>query len=164
MRLPHHAKGVAGVAAACALLMTACSTTTSGPSPTPSASPTTLVEPTPAPAAAQACRAVMAALPATVAGHARTTTTRLTAQWGASDVGLRCGVAKPGALAADSTCDVVNGVGWFTEQQGQGYRFTTIGRAAYLEVDVAASVQPAADALVDLSAAAAKLRDVKPCV
>ena len=76
---------------------------------------------------------------------------------------LRCGVPAPAALTKTSRCDEVNGIGWFSEEVAGGYRFTTIGRRVNIEVQVPSVYSPEADALVDLSAAVAKVPVVSPC-
>ncbi|MEP6667293.1 MAG: DUF3515 domain-containing protein, partial [Nocardioidaceae bacterium] len=70
----------------------------------------------------------------------------LGAAWGDPPIVLRCGVDKPAGLRRDSACFVVNDVGWLASQDGHevsGDRpvegpltWTTIGRAAYVEVVV----------------------------
>jgi hypothetical protein len=74
------------------------------------------------------------------------------AAWGDPAITLSCGVAKPAGLNAASECFEVNGVGWFSEKQPDGYRFTTIGRKAYAQVFVPDKYVPS-DPLVDLSKA-----------
>ncbi len=139
--------------------------TTSAPASAVATSPArALVEPTPTGEAAAQCRAVMAALPQRVDGLSRSATTGFTAQWGGDTVSLRCGVPKPAALTATSACNEVDNIGWLAEQASGRWVFTTIGRAGYIEVTVASSHQPAANALVDLSGAVRKMREVKPCV
>jgi hypothetical protein len=78
---------------------------------------------------------------------------------------LRCGVPKPERLTRTARCDVVNDVGWFSRRAPDGYVFTTIGRAAYVELSVPAEYEPAADALVDVAAVVkAAVPQVQPCV
>lgn len=109
----------------------------------------------------------MANLPRTVAGADRRTggtdSTSTVATWGDPRIVLRCGVDRPAGLTPTSRCDVVNDVGWFSEQLDDGWRFTTIGRAGYVEVTVPSDYAPQADALVDLSGAVARMPLVKPC-
>ena len=72
----------------------------------------------------------------------------LAAAWGDPAVVLRCGVPKPDALTRTSACFEVDGVGWLATQDGREVSgdapvegtltFTTIGRAAYVEVEVPA--------------------------
>ncbi len=120
-------------------------------------------EPSPTGSVADACRAVMADLPATVAGLKRTATTTGTASWGDPAITLRCGVPRPQGLTATSRCDEVDAVGWYSEQFTQAWRFTTIGRVGYIEVMVPAVHAPAADALVDLAPAVKKMASVSAC-
>lgn len=87
-----------------------------------------------------------------------------TAAWGNPAITLTCGVPKPTGLNAASECFQVNGVGWFSEQQPDGYKFTTIGRKAYAQVLVPKKYVPS-DPLVDLSKAINDhLPVVQPCV
>ena len=85
--------------------------------------------------------------------------------WGDPPIILRCGVESPAELGPASRCDMVAGVGWFTDTTADGYVFTTIGRQLFVSVEVPRSYDPAADALVDL-ADSVKKHDpvVKPCV
>jgi len=112
---------------------------------------------------ARLCASVIGALPSTVDDAQLRRRDQLVAAWGDPAIVLRCGVPRPAALLPTSRCDGVNGVGWFTETLGDGYRFTTIGRAAYVEVTVPAHYSPAANALVDLAPAVGRLADVTPC-
>lgn len=122
---------------------------------------------TPDAAGLAACSQVMAALPTTVAGMSGTINqSGRAAQWGIDEdsVLLQCGVAKPAGLEPSSRCDVINGVGWWAEKnEGGYYRFTTIGRAAHVEVIVPSVHAPEADVLNELSAAVAKDPVVTPC-
>ena len=78
----------------------------------------------------------------------------LAAAWGDPAVVLRCGVPKPDALTRTSACFEVDGVGWLATQDGREVSgdapvegtltFTTIGRAAYVEVEVPADGRPPA--------------------
>ena len=137
------------------------------------------VRPTsPTGAAAKQCSALVAQLPDRVAGQqARPVQPAavLGAAWGDPPIVLRCGVAEPASLQADSSCFVVNDVGWLAERDGHPVTgtepvdsdlvFTTIGRSTYVEVTVPDDYQPAADALVDLAGAiVAATDDVHPCV
>lgn len=155
---------VVGVLAA----LTACQSGSPGatgtPSTTATSTPRALTEPSPTGSVADQCRAVMAALPASVDGLSRSASTAFTAQWGGDTVALRCGVPKPAALESTSPCEVINDIGWLSEQHPDAWVFTTIGRAGYIEVRVAASHQPAGNVLVDLTGAVSKMREVKPCV
>ena len=74
------------------------------------------------------------------------------AAWGEPPIVLRCGVAKPAALQPTSELVTVNGVDWLPEPQEDGYRFTTTGRKAYVEVWVPDDYAPEVNPLVDLAA------------
>ena len=115
-----------------------------------------------------ACRALVENLPELVAGQrsrAVEPAAALAGAWGDPPIVLRCGVTKPANLRPTSRCDVVNSVGWFTQQRSDGYAFTTIGRSAYVEVVVPDAYDPAANALVDLASAVQTSVPVRqPCV
>lgn len=105
--------------------------------------------------------------PGSLSGQAKVDSgSPLVAVWGEGDrrIVWRCGVPKPAALEPTSRCDRINGVGWFTEDLEDGYRFTTIGREGYIEVYVPHTLAPEGDVLNDLSGPVQKLRQVKPCV
>jgi hypothetical protein len=126
----------------------------------------TVERPSPTAAEAAVCTPLMAALPQQVLDQDRRTVEfpDLTAAWGKPVITLRCGVPKPAALGAASQCFEVNGVGWFAEEAEGGYLFTTIGRAAYVELGVPNAYAPEATALVDVAAAVtAHDRLLKPC-
>lgn len=90
--------------------------------------------------------------------------TALAGSWGDPPIVLRCGVRRPAGLASSSSCTVVNGVGWYAERAERGYVFTTIGRAAFVEVSVPSSYTPPATALVDLAATVKKhVPESAPC-
>jgi hypothetical protein len=129
---------------AAAALLTACSGGSLGVSvPSP-----------PSTEAAASCTALHAALPAELdAQSSRTTTPEsvLTAAWGRPAITLRCGVATPTALTPTSQLLRVNGVDWLPEQLTAGYRFTTVGRVANVQVDVPDDYAPEADALTSLA-------------
>ncbi|AXE38600.1 DUF3515 domain-containing protein [Acidipropionibacterium virtanenii] len=136
-----------------ALLLSGCGAVSGAPVP----------EPSPSGSAAVGCRAVMARLPGTVDGLSRTATGTFTASWGDPAVTLRCGVPRPAGLTSTSRCDEVDGVGWYSEEFTEIWRFTTIGRSGYVEVTVPAVHSPAADALVDLAAAVSAMPEVSAC-
>lgn len=147
---------LAGVTLACVALLAGCSE--DAPSPT---------DHTPAQAAVAACQRVMAKAPTTVGGHdGLVNQVGRVAHWGDGDdrVVLRCGVAKPAGLSASSRCDVVNGVGWWAEKTDAGYRFTTIGRQAFVQVEVPTSQAPEADVLNELTTMVEQNPVVTPCV
>ncbi len=127
---------------------------------------------------AEQCKDLIAELPDRVAGQAARSvqpSDALASAWGDPPIVVRCGVPKPTSLRPDSSCFVVNDIGWLAEQEGRPVTgtepvdgelvFTTIGRSAYVEVTVPPDYQPAADALVDLAGAIATTTDdVRPCV
>ncbi|MGI3785397.1 MAG: DUF3515 family protein, partial [Janthinobacterium lividum] len=63
------------------------------------------------------------------------------------------GVAAPPTLERDSECLEMNDVGWYAEDATGGKIFTTIGRAAYVEVSVPSQYPLGTGALVDLGTA-----------
>lgn len=132
-----------------------------------SSGPPELVQPSPTGAVVNECVAVMGALPAQVMGHGEQTITGNVATWGEQLISLRCGVEQPSSLDRTSPCDELNGIGWFSESPGtavkKAWRFTTIGRTGFIEVIVHEDVEPAGDALMDLSAAVALMPVVTPC-
>ena len=112
----------------------------------------------PAPSGTDAarCDALAAALPATVQGQARRDVqpaSSTTASWGDPPIVLRCGVPHPPGLTPTVEVIDVEGVRWYAEQLGAGYRFTTSGRTPYLEVTVPDAYRPEVDPLVDLGGA-----------
>lgn len=118
------------------------------------AGPVSLAEPTVDDTTRRICTQLVNDLPTTVLGNPRRDTTgQLTAAWGAPPITLTCGLDKPPALANDSRCFEVNGVGWFAEEGDGGWLFTTIGRAAFVQLGVPSKYAPEADALVDVAAA-----------
>ncbi|WP_026926962.1 DUF3515 family protein [Granulicoccus phenolivorans] len=122
--------------------------------------------PSPDSATAAICGPLLAEVPRTVTDlPQRTTTSEWTRAWGDPPVALACGVAKPAAMQQDSQCFEVNGVGWFAEPATGGYVFTTLGRAAYVQVNVPAQYSPEANVLTEFSAAINAHDPVQqPCV
>jgi hypothetical protein len=125
--------------------------------------------PSPAPEVAAACTQLVQALPAKVLDQKRRKTTpesALTTAYGDPPIEITCGVAPPAGMAeAQSQCFEVNGVGWFAKQVQNGYIFTTIGRALYVEVAVPSKYSPEANALTDVSDAIQKHNKViTPCI
>jgi len=93
---------------------------------------------------ARGCRALLKALPDSIADQPRRKVADeggYGAAWGDPPIVLRCGVPKPRGLDAFATCQVVNGVGWFIpEAQSQGdpvdITMTTVGRRQNVEVSL----------------------------
>ncbi|MGH3454553.1 MAG: DUF3515 family protein [Nocardioidaceae bacterium] len=104
---------------------------------------------------ARLCTSLEGALPSEVADmwQRDVTTEGVAAAWGAPPIVLRCGVTDAEGLGPAVRCDVMNGVGWYSEDIGDGYRFTTIGRATPVELTVPDEYAPEADAAVDVAAA-----------
>ncbi len=105
--------------------------------------------PSPDAEAAKICRALDKELPETVAGLERNDPgpgSELTAAWGDGAIVLRCGVPRPERMSDPGAKGVeANGVNWLLEERrGDGPRFTTTYRKAYVEVSM--SVKYAHDA------------------
>jgi hypothetical protein len=122
---------------------------------------------------AEACKALVAALPGRVADQpARKVDPGpgYAAAWGDPAIELRCGVPTPAGFEATSRCQVTNGVGWFIpdrQQTGEpgAITMTTVGRAQNVEVRIPADYFPPATTMVDLAPALRRtIRDVRPCV
>jgi hypothetical protein len=122
---------------------------------------------------AEACRALVDALPEQVADQQRRevdTGEGFGAAWGDPAIELRCGVPEPSGFDRFATCQVTNGVGWFIpESQTQGRRvdivMTTVGRAQNVEVRIPSDYFPPAAAMVDLAPAVKRsISEVEPCV
>ncbi len=79
--------------------------------------------------------------------------TARTAAWGEPPVILRCGVERPKGLTLTAQLNTVNGIDWLVETRNGGHVFTTVGRAAYIEVVVPAEHDPQVGPLVDLAPA-----------
>lgn len=128
--------------------------------------PVEVAAPSPDPATAEICAKVLAELPNTVTElPQRQTTSEWTRAWGDPPVALACGVPRPAAMQQDSQCFEVNGVGWFAEEAAGGYVFTTLGRPAYVQVNVPAQYSPEANVLTVFGAAINAHDPVEqPCV
>ncbi|VXC10605.1 DUF3515 domain-containing protein [Aeromicrobium sp. 9AM] len=112
------------------------------------------------------CKGLFADRPLNVAGQKnRLVKDENASGWGDPPIILRCGVEKPADLGPASRCDMVDGVGWFSEETSDGYLFTTIGRDYFVSVEVPHDYAPEADALADLSDSVDRHDPVKkPCV
>jgi len=98
----------------------------------------------------------MAALPDVVHDESTrevTPASPLTTAWGDPAIVLRCGVGRPAGYQPTADLATVNGVDWFPEQLSDGYRFTTWGRQANVEVFVPHDYAPEVNPLVDLAPA-----------
>ncbi|MEV7281074.1 DUF3515 domain-containing protein [Streptomyces sp. NPDC093111] len=115
--------------------------------------------PVPGPAAAEAavCRSLAKELPGTVAGLERSGTepdSELTAAWGDAAIVLRCGVPRPEKMNDPQAQGIdADGVNWLYERrEGDGPRFTTTYRKAYVEVTLDERYAHDVGPLVDLAA------------
>ncbi|MEU6930332.1 DUF3515 domain-containing protein [Streptomyces sp. NPDC046385] len=115
--------------------------------------------PVPGPAAAEAavCRSLAKELPGTVAGLERSGTepdSELTAAWGDAAIVLRCGVPRPEKMNDPQAQGIdADGVNWLYERrEGDGPRFTTTYRKAYVEVTLDKRYAHDVGPLVDLAA------------
>ncbi|MET9437450.1 DUF3515 domain-containing protein [Streptomyces sp. NPDC006551] len=115
--------------------------------------------PVPSPPAEEAafCRALAKELPDTVAGLERNDPepdSELTAGWGDAAIVLRCGVPRPDKMNDPQAQGVdAEGVNWlFEPRQGDGPRFTTTYRKAYVEVTLDERYAHDVGPLVDLAA------------
>ncbi|MFC8094072.1 DUF3515 domain-containing protein [Streptomyces sp. NPDC057301] len=124
--------------------------------------------PSPGAKARQLCRNLDKVLPAKVDGESRedpSPASALTASWGDSAIILRCGVPQPPKMVdpkvaegrdPDAVAGGVEDVRWLMEKQdGGGYRFTTAGRLAYVEVTVPEG-RDSSSVLIDLAPAIKK--------
>ncbi len=109
----------------------------------------------PDPDVAAACATFTAALPSELSsvGERRDVTpeSALTAAFGDPPVGVRCGVPEPTALTAASTLVTVEGIDWLAEELTGGWRLTSVGRAANVEITVPTAQGPAPSVAADLA-------------
>ncbi|RLV51155.1 DUF3515 domain-containing protein [Nocardioides mangrovicus] len=102
-----------------------------------------------------ACRSLTSSLPHRVAGRALADYSATTASWGDPAVELSCGVGQPDGFTATSTCQVVDGVGWFVPSDQLGstpvtVTATTVDRRPRVRVEIPKAYWPSTAALVDL--------------
>ncbi|MGH8833405.1 MAG: DUF3515 domain-containing protein [Actinomycetes bacterium] len=105
---------------------------------------------------ARACTALAGALPDVLDGHHTRATepdSELTAAWADPAIVLRCGVATPPELRPTSELYTINDVDWLPVETDHGWRFTTVGLVANVEVAVPSRYEPAVNPLVDLATA-----------
>lgn len=120
------------------------------------ARPVEVVPPaSPEPGVATACAAFTTALPAELAtvGERRDVTPEsgLTAAYGDPPVGVRCGVPEPIGRGPDSTLVTVDGIDWLPEELTGGWRLTSVGRTANVEITVPTEQGPAPSVAADLA-------------
>jgi hypothetical protein len=115
--------------------------------------------PAPAARSGAACERLRAALPATLDGHARRTTTPaspFTAACGDPPIVMRCGVGLPRAYQPTSQLFTIDGVDWLPEQLAKKYIFTTVGLQAGVELTVPHRYAPEVNAATDMSVVVGK--------
>ena len=122
------------------------------------ARPVAVEPPTPPDAAATAaCSAFSAALPANLStvGARREVTpdSPLTAAYGDPAVSVRCGVPERSGLGPDALLITVDDIDWFAQELSTGWRLTTVGRAAAVEITVDEVHGPAPSVAADLTSA-----------
>jgi hypothetical protein len=126
-------------------------------------------------AQAARCRALIDALPDTVAHQLRRPVDpedAYGAAWGDPAITLTCGGAMPSGFDRFAACEVANGVGWYADEelasdQSLDATLTTVGYVPIVSVHVPATYRPAgiASTMVALAPAVKQhLRLVKPCV
>jgi hypothetical protein len=118
------------------------------------ARPVEVPEPTPGADVAVLCARFTAALPDSLptVGDRREVTgsLELTAAYGDPPVGVRCGVPEPEALSPTSTLVTIDSVDWFPEELTGGWRMTTVGLPAEIEISVPGAQGPAPSVAADL--------------
>jgi len=120
----------------------------------PGCSSSVSVAPPDPPVGGDACGDFMADLPDTLMDQPSRTTdppSDLTAAWGDPAITVRCGVPRPASLTPTAQLVSIDGVDWFPEQIDGGYRFTTFGRTAGVEVTVPDDYAPESDPVTLLS-------------
>lgn len=116
--------------------------------------------PDPPPEVARACAQMTEGLPSLVLDQRAVDTepeSPLTAAWGSPAITLACGVPAPAALGPTSSLVTVEGIDWFAEPLTAGYRFTSVGQVAYVQVDVPDAYAPEVDPLIELAPAIGSL-------
>ncbi|MET8052938.1 DUF3515 family protein [Streptosporangium sp. NPDC005286] len=109
--------------------------------------------PVPEGPAAAACQALAERLPRRLDGADRVESTPASpyvAVWGQGRIALRCGVPRPVTMSPTDQVPEINEVAWYADP-ARPTLFTSIGRAAYVEVTVAREHTPQS-VLVDLAA------------
>ncbi|WP_425309430.1 DUF3515 family protein [Ammonicoccus fulvus] len=118
------------------------------------AGPVSVAEPEVDPETRRICGDIVTDLPRTVLDAPRRDTTGvISAAWGTPPITFLCGVPKPAAMATDTRCFEVSGIGWFAQEGEGGWLFTTIGRHVTVQLGVPNKYAPEANALVEVAAA-----------
>jgi hypothetical protein len=108
--------------------------------------PVHVVVPRPAAGHEAMCLDLSRRLPADLDGYSQRRTrpaSPLVHAWGDPAIVLFCGVDRPAELTATSELTAVNGIAWLAVEEDGAWRFTAVGRAAYIEVVVPKSVRGA---------------------
>jgi hypothetical protein len=126
-------------------------------------------------AEAERCRALIEALPDTVAHQLRRPVDpddAYGAAWGDPAITLTCGGEMPPGFDRFAACEVANGVGWYADEdlaadQSLDATLATVGYVPIVTVHLPATYRPegVAATMVELAPAVEQhLRLVKPCV
>jgi hypothetical protein len=75
----------------------------------------------------------------------------LTAAYGDPPVGVRCGVPDPTPAGGEPTLVTVDGIDWLAQELTGGWRLTSVGRTANVEVTVPTEQGPAPSVAADLA-------------
>jgi hypothetical protein len=110
-------------------------------------------------AAREPCEELLGLVPYELAGQRPRETDPegvLGAAWGEPAIVLRCGVEMPEEFDRFSSCNEINGVGWFAtdeelEDTDDDLTVTTIGWEPVVEVEIPADHRPPHDVLVELA-------------
>ncbi len=116
--------------------------------------PVRVAIPHPTAEAATACKQLTKQLPETLAGRSRRPTTPASdfvRAWGDPALVLFCGVGRPAGLTPTAELTTVNEVDWLPVEDEREWRFTTVGRIAYVEVLAPKSDGAPTDPLVELA-------------
>jgi hypothetical protein len=108
----------------------------------------------PAQGTEQVCADLVASAPQVLADAVRrevSPPSAATAAWGEPPIVLRCGVSAPVGADPTTTVLVLDGVSWLPVAGQGGTFFTTVDRAASVEVAVPDDYAPEADVLLDLA-------------
>jgi len=146
-----------------AVVLALAAATTSSPSHSGQTLATAVVPVSPVPdepATVEPCAQIQANLPVVLNGKAPRIVHAVQAYaWGEPPVVVRCGVARPAALVANSSADIatVNTVNFLVQDGKKAIVYTVVDRSLYLEVTLPAGTDPATDVPVIANAVAKAL-------
>ncbi|MDP3890527.1 DUF3515 domain-containing protein [Nocardioides sp.] len=134
--------------------------------------PVDVTAPAPAGQAAERCSDLLAALPDEVAGQPRREVEppdAPAAAWGDPAIVLTCGVEMPDGFDGFSSCQEVDGVGWYVPEEqfdpGSDVVLTTIGWSPAVRVEMPGDYRPPAELMVDLAPAITQTLTLdQPCL